>query len=290
MDRVLHLPKLLGVMVLALAGSGCAIGLNGWSGEASFATSHSSEPVAGDERLEARIELNVGELQISPGPAETLYESEIYYNELAFQPRVEFNRENGVGRLQVGLDGQGSFRGAGKNSIEVRLNPNVPLNLDVNSGVGESRIELSGMSVVGLAVQAGVGETRVSMLSPNQSSCGDVEIHSGVGALEFVGLGNLGFRRFAFRGGVGGSKLDFTGEWKELGEISIEVGVGEVEVILPRSIGAEVRVSKGFFSEFQMREFRKQGDTYSSENIDRVDKVVRVRVQAGIGGVGFRWI
>ena len=113
---------------------------------------------------------------------------------------------------------------------------------------------------------------------------------SGVGAMELIGIGNLSFREFEFQGGVGGSKLDFSGDWSELGDVEIEVGVGGVEILVPRNIGVEVRVSKGFFSEFSMPGFDKQGDTYYSDNIEQVEKVVKFRISAGIGGVQIKWI
>jgi hypothetical protein len=37
-------------------------------------------------------------------------------------------------------------------------------------------------------------------------------------------------------------------------------------------------------------EFEKEGNTYYSNNRGRVEKTVRIRVQAGIGGVAVRWI
>ena len=278
------------IAIVALSAS-CAMSFEDWSGEENYVDFHQSEPAGEEELLRANVELGVGQMEIHPGSEEKAYEVDIHFNELAFSPKVEFERENGRARLQIGLEGSGqSFRKMGQNIMNLRLNPATPLELDASTGVGESNIDLSGMLIRSLSLECGVGETTLSVTEPNQSECDRVEVTSGVGAMELIGIGNLSFREFEFQGGVGGSKLDFSGDWSELGDVEIDVGVGGVEILIPRDIGVEVRVSKGFFSEFSMPGFDKQGDTYYSDNINQVEKVVKFRISAGIGGVQSKWI
>ncbi len=270
--------------------SSCGPHWGGWE-DGPLTSLNRSEPLQNDTVLEADIDVPIGQLEIQPGTSANLYELDLEYNQRIFKPEIEFERRGGTAVLKFRLNGEGkSIRRVGKTRLSLRFNPSVPLVLKTTTGVGQSEIDLGGMKVQRLNLESGVGETVVTMLSPNPISCDGVDIQSGVGSLEMTGLGNLGFKRFRFQGGVGGSKLDFSGDWKEEGDVDIDVGVGGVELLLPRSVGAEVRAQKSFMSGVDLPDFEKRGDTYFSYNLERVSKVLRLNIQAGIGGVDLRWI
>jgi hypothetical protein len=259
--------------------------------EGQTATVQKWQPFANEEAFELDIEVPVGKLEIEAGSADKLYEYDLQYNENAFTPEVEFDRRGNTAVLRFRLSGEGkSVRRVGKTRLNLRLNPNIPIALRGKTGVGESHIDLGGMKVRELDLRNGVGETRVSMLSPNRITCDRANIENGVGSLKMTGLGNLAFRQLTFQGGVGGSELDFSGDWREQGDIRIDVGVGGVQLRVPRSIGAEVQASKTFLSGVDLPQFDRRGDTYVSYNIDRVSRVIRLRIHAGIGGVELKWI
>ena len=178
----------------------------------------------------------------------------------------------------------------GKTRLNLRFSPDTPLVLETETGVSESRLDLTDLQVESVTLESGVGETVLSMLKPNTTTCKRLEVSAGVGALEVIGLGNFGFDDFRFRGGVGATELDFSGDWHKTGEVSIEVGIGAVEIRLPRDIGAEVRVNKSFLSSVDLPGFEKRGGTWYSNNLDQTSKVVKIRITAGIGGVDFDWI
>ncbi|RPJ62254.1 MAG: hypothetical protein EHM23_03985 [Acidobacteria bacterium] len=252
---------------------------------------HKSVPVAGEELLEVDVDVPIGKLEIEAGTSTDLYEFDLDYNERAFTPEVNFQKRGSTGMLTFRLSGEGKHvRRMGKNRLNLRLNPDVPVVLRIKNGVGESQIDLGGMRIRELSLENGVGETSISMLTPNKISCDRVDIQNGVGALKMIGLGNLACKQLRFQGGVGGSELDFSGDWREEGDIQIEVGVGGVELRVPRSVGAEVTASKSFMSGVDLPEFEKKGDTYVSYNVDRVSKVLRLRISAGIGGVELKWL
>lgn len=280
------------IVVIALLGlTGCVASLEDLTGEVRYADLSKSEDLNGAEQLEARVELKFGNLEIGPGDSAKLYELDLRYNELAVTPEVELARDGGVAKLTVGLSGEGkSIRSMGDTRLTLRLNDSLPLDLEARTGVGESEIDLSGFKLDALELECGVGEAKISMLSPNSADCGRFDVTSGVGSLEVVGLGNIAFSDFRFRGGVGEAKLDFSGDWRRLGSVEIDVGVGGVELRFPRELGVEARVSKNFLSGFDMEGFTQKGDTYYSENIDRTDKLIKLRIRAGIGGVTVKWI
>jgi len=276
---------------LFFTGLGCNLAINDWAGEASYTDLYQSEDFAGDSSIDARIDLKVGELQVQAGDPSKVYELDVHYNELAFKPEVDFQRFDESAKLEISLEGEGkSFRNPGKNRLDLRINPETALNLESHTGVGESNLDLTGLKVDRLVLQSGVGETRLSMLESNRTTCELIEVTSGVGQLDVIGLGNFHFKKLNFRGGVGESNLEFSGDWTEVGSVTIEVGVGAVEVRLPRDIGAELTISKGFFSNYEVEGFTKRGDTFFSDNMERVEKIVKINIRSGLGGVEVRWI
>jgi hypothetical protein len=172
----------------------------------------------------------------------------------------------------------------------VSLNQSVPVRLNVNTGVGDARLNLSGLKISGLQVEAGVGASKISAYEPNTVACSKIRIKNGVGSMDAVGLGNLNFRDFEFEGGIGGASLDFTGDWKEGADIRIQVGVGGVTMKMPRELGIRVEAEKHFLSGLHLDGFAKRDASYYSENYDKSKIRVFVRVATGVGGFRIVWV
>ena len=270
--------------------SGCLVGADAWDRDASYTTFRSSEPSQDEHSLEAKIELNVGQLLIESGVPGMSYDLDLYYDENAFDPRLDFRRSEDGAHLNFDLDGKSRVNsGLGKTRLNLKLDPATRLDLDAQTGVAESEIDLSDLKIVRLHLENGVGETSVFSANQNTEICRHISVENGVGTLKMSGLGNLNFERMEFRGGIGAAELEFSGDWQRNAEVDIDVGIGSVEIVLPRSIGAEVRMSKSWLSGIDIHGFRKDGRTYISDNMDRVSRVVRLNINTGIGGVEVRW-
>lgn len=268
----------------------CLVDIGDWE-EESMSTYRLSEPAGSEEVIEARIELNVGKLELEAADAATAFELDFSYNQAAFEPDVEFERQGTIGKLDISLKGEGkTARRIGKTRLALKINPDRRLRLVNRSGVGQAEVDLSGMTLESLRFEAGVGESKLSMLTPNRGECTEASIRSGVGSLDVIGLGNFNCSRFEFEGGVGGSVLDFSGEWGENREVTVTVGVGGVEIHLPRDLGARIRTKKTFLSAINLDGFEQEGDVYVSENLDRARQVVEIDLRAGIGGVDVKWM
>ncbi|HSR68599.1 MAG TPA: LiaF domain-containing protein [Acidobacteriota bacterium] len=260
-------------------------------GKVTYADMKSSEPSQGETRLQAEVDMSVGELMIQPGENDFTYKLDARYNKEAYEPKVSMSRDGDTAKLKVTLEKTSSGTARGKNELDLRLNPQAVLALTTKAGVGEARIDLSDMKVEELRLASGVGATRLTMLTANPVRCKSFKIEAGVGALEATGLGNLNFESMRFEGGVGGAELDFSGAWENPGEIEIEVGVGGVEIRIPRDVGVRLRASESFLSGLDLNDFQKEGGgRYRSNNIDDARKVISIRLETGIGGVEINWI
>jgi predicted membrane protein len=124
---------------------------------------------------------------------------------------------------------------------------------------------------------------------PNLIPCDSIRIKNGVDGMNAIGLGNMNFRKLELEAGVGGTNIDFTGEWKQNADIQIQVGVGAVLLKMPMNIGVRVESGKSFLSGLHLDHFSKRDSYYYSDNYDAAKIRVTIRVVTGIGECRITW-
>ena len=255
-----------------------------------------SQPLGTEKSLESTVQFDVGSLEISrEEESVSLYSLDLDYDRASYEPDIQYDSAfaGEEGRFRFSLDSthnMGIRKERYNNRLRVAFTEAIPLKLNVSAGVGDARISLSGMKLAQMDFESGVGGAKITAYEPNPIQCEYIRLKNGVGSIEAVGLGNLNFREFEFEGGVGGANLDFTGEWKQNANIRITVGVGGVNVRMPRGIGVQVEAEKHFLSGVHLEGFHQRDSVYYSENYDKADVKVSVRVTTGIGGLRITWI
>ncbi|MFH1964948.1 MAG: LiaF domain-containing protein [Acidobacteriota bacterium] len=268
--------------------TGCVDEFSEIVGEVDPAHLSQEEALGNTEKLQVQITLGLGSLEVTRGKADSLYDLSIDYNGKNDEPEIDFSRSENSASLRVLLEGKhGSKWWNDENRIDISLSPEVDLDASFITGVGENIVDLTGMKVEKLEVKNGVGNTEIYMDEINEASCSSVNVTNGIGRLEMTGLGNYAFSDFSFNGGIGESSLDFSGKWESIGDISIKVGLGSLEVMLPDDVGVRVKSSKSFLSNLQMPGFNQVGNEYRSSNINEADKEIVIRLNTGIGDVRF---
>jgi hypothetical protein len=261
-----------------------------------MASMSQAQPLGKEKSLESTIRFDIGSLEVSvANQAAELYSFDLEYDKASYKPEVRYEADAAgeEGKFSFDLEGEhkrGVRRHRYNNRIRLEFNNSVPLSLTVNAGVGDARLSLSGMKLSRVNLEAGVGGAKISVYEPNPIPCDYVGIKNGVGGLDAVGLGNLDFRTLEFEGGVGGANLDLTGDWKKDAEIRIKVGVGGVNVKMPRELGVRVEAERHFLSGVQLEGFTQHDSVHYSNNYDTAKFRVSVRVETGIGGLKISWI
>ena len=261
---------------------------------AEMVSMNQSQPLGNEKSLDSNIRFDIGSLEIKGGAKSgPLYSMYLEYDKASYTPDVNYSPEFGAGRLSLNLETMhrgGIHRHEHGNTLRLAFNNSVPLNLDLNTGVGDARLSLSGMKIARIRFESGVGGGRMSVYEPNSIPCESILIKNGVGRIEAVGLGNLNFRELEFEGGIGGANLDFTGEWKQNADVRIQVGLGGVNLVMPRDIGVRLDAEKHFLNGVQLERFQQRDTYYYSDNYEKATIKVSVRVVAGIGGLKVTWI
>jgi hypothetical protein len=254
-----------------------------------------SHPLGKEKSLDANIRFDIGSLEIFGEKSSAAYSVDLEYDKGSYQPELHYDPLSGgdEGRLSFKLE---STHRAGirnerhRNRLRLGLTNSVPIRINVNTGVGDARLNLSGLKVSHLDLECGVGGAKISCYDPNPVACDRIRIRNGVGSMEAVGLGNLNFHELDFEGGVGGANLDFTGKWEQDAQVRVQVGVGGVNLRMPRDVGIRVEAEKHFLSGLHLDGFSKRDGFHYSDNYDKAKTRISVQVTTGVGGFKISWI
>lgn len=201
-----------------------------------------SQPVGDARQADVRIDSSVAKLFISAGNQDTLVEGTVVplKNE-----RLEKSAYSVGGTLVFTLKSKSQtvFGFSNVNikapTWDLRLSDQIPLNLLIDAGVGESRLDLSRIQLRGLEVDAGVGDTEITLPANGKFR---VDIDAGVGEVTLripkelaarihvdQGVGQVRVRGDFAQSGKTYLSPDF-GRSENQVEIEIDGGVGEITV------------------------------------------------------------
>jgi len=130
-----------------------------------------------------QIEFPAGELKVEGG-ANSLMESSFRYNVADWQPQVKYSENGEQGDLLVSQPGDDKLPVGGGliNEWTVQLANDVPMNLTIITGAGNSELNLGALDLSKLDIHTGAGVTNVNLEGAWQHDL-DVSIEVGVGEL-----------------------------------------------------------------------------------------------------------
>jgi hypothetical protein len=220
-----------------------------------------SMDLLGAESVRAEIEMKAGTLRIGGG-AEALMEADFVYNVEKWKPELAYEVEEGRGELSVRMPETrwSNFGDDVEYRWDLRFNDDVPMEVFVKLGAGESYLDLASLRLERLKVMNGAGETRVD-----------------------VG-GNPTLEKLNIYTGAGEVELDLVGQWDHDLDASIKGGVGEITVRLPSDVGVKVDASKGIGS-VKAYGFVKEGGDYVNDAYGKSGATLSIDIDAGIGEI-----
>lgn len=252
----------------------------------------SARQLAGERRLDVELTYAAGRLTVEPARSNLLYRLDMRYNEERWRPLTEYDRQGG--RLRLGLEnvrrrGRDDVRSGREDRATIALSPQVPMDLELEFGAGEAQVELGGLALEAVDISTGASETRITFSQPNRVAARTVKIAAGAAEIEVEKLGNARAERFEFEGGLGEATLDFTGAWSRSATASIEMGVGEVRLRLPRGLG--VRIEKdSFLTSFDAPGMTRRGDAWYSRGYDQARYRLDISIDAAVGSIEIDWV
>ncbi len=178
----MRLPLAVLVSVLALLGSTACRVSRGEVG--ALKTEVQNVETGAAQSVRAEVKMGAGNLAVSSGAGgPLLMAAQFSYNVAKMKPEVGYEVTNGRGALTIGEPSMVMFKTWPANlrySWDLKLNDDIPLDLDVSIGAGKSRMDMRGLMLKSLGVHAGVGECEVD-LTGDWHGDADVKIEGGMG-------------------------------------------------------------------------------------------------------------
>lgn len=167
-----------------------------------------------DNAKELELELNIGagELNVNQG-ADEWVEGSIVYSNKKWEPVISYERKGDKGIAVIEQDHEGIFNnvkiGEAENTWDLKVNDQVPLELKVNSGASESKLDLSGLRLKELEVNAGVGDITIDLGGEWKESF-DVSLDMGVGQSTIILPSDVGVKIELSKGIADADLVGFT--------------------------------------------------------------------------------
>ena len=150
----------------------------------------------------AQLKMGAGELNLTGG-ADQLMEGDFSYNVSDWKPKVSYDVSGKKGELVVkqGSAEGGNLSGGARNEWDISMNDELPTDLVVQLGAGESDLDLDSLTLTGLDLQMGAGKTTVD-LTGDYTQGFDASIEGGVGQATVLLPSEVGVKAKA-EGGLG---------------------------------------------------------------------------------------
>src|SRR5215217_4688230 len=176
----------------------------------------------------AKLQMGAGELHLAGG-ADQLMEGEFSYNVSEWKPKVSYDVSGDEGELIVkqGSSEGASLGGKARNEWDISFNDEVPTDLVVQMGAGESNLDLDSLTLKGVDLQMGAGKSTVDLTGDYAQSF-DASIEGGVGEVTVMLPSGVGVKAKA-QGGLG--KINAEG-LKKVGDSYVNDAYGESDVTL----------------------------------------------------------
>lgn len=180
------------------------------------------------QSVRANLRMGAGELNLTGG-ADQLMEADFAYNVPDWKPKVNYDVRGDTGELTVRQGSGGGVRlgGDARNEWDIRFNDEVPTNLSVQMGAGESDLDLDDLTLTGLELEMGAGRTTIDLTGDYERDI-VASIQGGVGQATVQLPSEVGVRVEA-QGGLG--EINAEGLQKE-GEAYVNDAYGDSEVTL----------------------------------------------------------
>jgi hypothetical protein len=205
---------------------------------------HESQRIEGGDINLAEIELDIGagELAVSSG-SDFLMEGHFSYNVRQWKPEIDYRIINKQGILTVKQ--RGGVRipsGQARNRWDIQLSDKIPIELEIDFGAGEGKLDLRDIKLMALNIDMGAGDLTVNLTGKRDQNL-YVDIDGGVGHASLYlprdigvkvkidgGIGSVSARGFYKR--KGSYTNDKYGETEISINIDIDAGIGSIDLIL----------------------------------------------------------
>ena len=238
--------------------------------------------------MQLNVDLQEGTFDIKPGEPNGRVQVEGQFSEALYELTQHTETQNGTPRTTIRFRSKAPvwariLAGIGNDNdnrpkLTLLIPPAVPIDLSLKVSMGESRIDLGGLTLNDLSLELTMGNHEVDFRQPVVDGVTSLRLETRMGNVRVQNLGNARAKSVDASGSMGNLTADLGGEWKpgSEAELSFTQSMGEVRVNVPTNVRlqADVRDAEG-----KTRNVEPDGD----ETKDPKAPVIRVRVSTSMG-------
>jgi hypothetical protein len=240
------------------------------------------------EPMQLNVDLQEGTFDIKPGEPNGRVQVEGEFSEALYELTQHTETSNGKSRTTIRFRSKAPawarmLAGIGNDNnnrprLTLLIPPAVPIDLSLNVSMGESRIDLGGLTLSDLGLDLSMGNHRVDFREPVVEGLRRVRLNARMGDIRIQNLGNSGATTVDASGSMGSVTADLGGAWHQgsEAELSFTHSMGEVRVNVPTKVRLEADVRD---SEGKTRIVPEDADETKDPNAP----VVKVRVTTSMG-------
>lgn len=255
----------------------------------SWRTVTTSHQIEGNHEIRVFVEYGAGHLKIRAADGGVLYRMNLRYDEDLFEPVSDFSGD----RLHLGVESIGRGFNIGRNKqageLDLEFARGIPMDMDLEFGAVRADIDFGGLALTDLDLSTGASQSIIDISEPNSVGMSTARFEIGAAEFEARHLGNLNAERIEIDAGVGRVTLWLDGRWQRDASVSIDMGLGALELRVPEGLGLRLR-KEGFLVSLDSEGLVKRGDWYYSLDYEDADRKVTVDLDAAFGSVKVVWI
>jgi len=216
-----------------------------------------------------------------------LFSMQLRYDETRTRPLHDFDAL--AHSATLGLENENTrwttyLNERNRGEMKLALSHSVPLQLNLELGATEARVDAGGLMLDDLRVQTGAAEAYLDFSVPNRRRMRHLDLDLGAAGFVVTNLGNANVSAINVSGGVGSVDLDFGGDMQDNTDVDANVALGKLTLHVPADVGLRIEV-KRLLASFDHRGLHKRGNAYYSDNYDTAKYRVRVRAETVFGAI-----
>lgn len=242
--------------------------------------------------LDISISYGLGKLIIGPSNKKNTIEGLITYDNRRITPIVKMKSVSSSGVLTIktkkdkGKDLCSYKLKDFDNEMEFYFPSQIKTDLFLDFGLGDAKIDLTNISITKLNINCGLSDVNIEINERNNVVCQTVSIENGLGNLSVSGLGNLAAKKIDINIGLGSADIDFRGDRIYDADINVDVGLGSLDMILPKKANIKIYVDSSFLSSVDIYGLKqKKNKLWVSPNWESRYPTITMDVNVGIGSV-----
>ncbi|NWF71080.1 MAG: hypothetical protein HXY40_18510 [Chloroflexi bacterium] len=260
------------VLMVALVLVGPSLG---WVGSRTLQSGSYAAPLENAQSAQVQIGAGVADITVSPlSGSDNLFEASIaYVGTVEFFVRGEASRFVSLQQTESTSTNMGfgdffDWDDEGQDlAWNIGIATGVPLDLEVNAGVGSTELNLTDLTLRGLNVNAGVGA--VNVLLPASDAAYSANLNGGTG------------------------QMDVTIPENTAVEVRVSGGVGEVEIDVPEGAAVRIEAQTGLGGVnvpggYTRVSGRDNNGTWQSPDYRTDARQIRIVYQGGVGSLNVR--